>query len=222
MEAARGNAGKVSYFQSESGARRPSSLNVRQRMKSTPHTSFCVSMLIIFGLAFAGCAHETRPLYRDSLVEVTEHLSIQILNVHGSTSKSVLTIWGRTFDEVRGQDPYYLQLPGRPIVLFVTGRDFDDGQATVHLANTLTHEIRSFPAYDSHIGSNIGMKYEFERVTSLTDDILVIEANLSDRKYRYRIDLREPRFIREEADFLDSNMTHKWEHYVYEGGKKPN
>ena len=175
---------------------------------------------VIIALSVCGCAHENRFRYRDELVEIREHSTIQILNVHASSDTEVLTIWGRSFNDVRGLDPCYLRIPGQPLILFVTGRDYDNGKAVVHLANTATHEIRDFPAYDSHIGSSIGQTGpSSERVTDVQDNILVIEAAGFERRSKYFIDLKVPRFIREEADHPSAYPPHDWVHEVYEGGK---
>jgi len=170
-----------------------------------------------------GCAHENRVRYRDDLVEITERSTIQFLNVHGSTDTEVLTIWGREFKDVRGRNPCYLQIPGRPLILFVTGRDFDGGQATVHLADLTTKKIVDFPAYDSHVGSEIGEPKPnwYERVAKVDGDQLVIEAAFSDRRFVYFIDLSKPRFVREEADFPSAYPPHNLVHEVREEGRIP-
>jgi hypothetical protein len=183
----------------------------------------CIIASVGFGVLLSGCVHENRPRYRDDLVEIREHSTVQLLNVHASTDTEVLTIWGRSFANVRGRDPCYLRIPGRPLILFVTGRDYDGGQAIVHLANISTHEISDFPAHDSRIGSNIGPEQNnwVERVESVSGGTLVIEAAFSDRRYRYWIDLDKPRFLREEEDAPSAYPPHKMEHHVYEEGKYP-
>ena len=94
-----------------------------------------VAVALILCAIFSGCSHATRQRYRDDVVEITEHSTIQLLNVHGSTDTEVLTIWGRDFKDVRGLDPCYLVITNKHLILFVTGKDFDGGQAVVHLAN---------------------------------------------------------------------------------------
>ncbi len=168
-----------------------------------------------------GCSHSTRQRYRDDHVQITEHSTIQLFNVHGSTDTEVLTIWGRDFKDVRGLDPCYLAITNKHLILFVTGKDFDGGQAMVHLANTATRTVQDFPAHDSHIGSNIGATETnwFERVASVDGDKLTIEAAFLERRYKYVIDLARPQFEREEADFEGALPPHNIEHHVYEGGR---
>ena len=60
-------------------------------------------------------------------------------------SHNALKIFGKSFEPVRGLAPYYLRLPDTNLILFVTGRTYDDGQATVHIANLSTHKLQSFP-----------------------------------------------------------------------------
>lgn len=178
--------------------------------------------IIVFGLlALCGCSHVTRPYYRDELVEVTEHATVHLLNVHGSTHTEILTIWGRDFKDVRGRKPCYLRIPERDMILFVTGRTYDGGQATVHLAEIQTKKIISFPAYDSHIGAEIGEQSSewYERVLKLDGDLLVIEAASGGRKYQYYIDLKKPQFEKEEVDLPDIYPPHHLIHQTHEGGK---
>jgi hypothetical protein len=160
--------------------------------------------LLVAGLAadvfLSGCSNVTRERYHDDLVRVSEHSTIHLLNVHSSTDTEILTIWGRDFKDVRGLNPCYLTITNRHLILFVTGREYDGGQAVVHLADTSTKEIRDFPAHDSKIGSNIGASEtnRFERVLSVDGDKLVIEGAFLDNRYKYLIDLSKPRFERQE------------------------
>jgi hypothetical protein len=172
-------------------------------------------------LSLSGCGHSTRVRYQDGLIKVTERSTINFLNVHASSDTEVLTIWGRDFKDVRGLNPCYLPVTNKHLILFVTGRSFDGGQATVHLADTATRTIRDFPAHDSQIGRNIGANKtnRFERVLSVEGDKLTIEAAFLERRYRYVIDLAKPKFEREEADFESAFPPHKIEHHTYEGGR---
>jgi hypothetical protein len=155
------------------------------------------------------------------LVKVAEHSTINYLNIHASSDTEVLTIWGCDFKDVRGLNPCYLSITNKHLVLFVTGKHYDGGQATVHLADLSKKTIRDFPAYDSNIGSNIGATNtnRYERVASVDGDKLTIEAAFLQRRYKYVIDLARPRFEREEADFEGAPPPHNIEHHVYEGGR---
>jgi len=169
----------------------------------------------------AGCEQVVRVRFSDALVKITERSTIQYLNVHDSKDVEVLSLWNHDYLNVRGNNPCYLRLPGRTLILFVTGLDFDGGQAIVHLADTSTRQVEEFPAYDSHIGSCIGgaESNQSERIVSLDGNLLTIEATLSDRHFTYLIDLSGPRFVRESSDFKHGDGT--VEHFVYEGGKAP-
>ena len=93
-------------------------------------------------LSLAGCGHSARVRYQDDLVKVTERSTINYLNVHASSDTEVLTMWGRDFKDVRGLDPCYLSVTNKHLVLFVTGKDYDGGQAIVHLADVSNRTIR--------------------------------------------------------------------------------
>jgi hypothetical protein len=171
--------------------------------------------------SLAGCGHSRRIRYQDELVKVTELDTIHYLNIHASSDTEVLTIWGADFKDVRGLNPCYLSITNKHLILFVTGKDYDGGQATVHLADVSNRTIRSFPAYDSHIGSNIGATEtnRYERVATVEGDKLKIDAAFLERRYKYVIDLARPRFEQEEADFEGALPPHNIEHHVYEGGR---
>ena len=171
--------------------------------------------------SLAGCGHSVRVRYQDDLVKITERSTINYLNVHASSDTEVLTIWGREFKDVRGLNPCYLNITNKHLVLFVTGKDYDGGKATVHLADVSNRTIRDFPAHDSYIGSNIGASEtnRYERVASVDGDKLTIEAAFLARRYKYVIDLATPQFEREEADFEGALPPHKMEHHVYERGR---
>ena len=96
-------------------------------------------------LLACGCSHYTKPLYKDQNVEVIQKGTVNYLNVHASHDHNALKIFGKSFEPVRGLAPYYLRLPDTNLILFVTGRTYDDGQATVHIANLSTHKLQSFP-----------------------------------------------------------------------------
>ena len=171
--------------------------------------------------SLAGCGHSARVRYQDALVEVTERSTINFLNVHASSDTEVLTIWGREFKDVRGLNPCYLSITNKHLVLFVTGKSYDGGQATVHLADVSNKIIKDFPAHDSHIGRSIGATEtnQYERVARIDGDKLTIEAAFLKARYKYVIDLARPKFEREEADFEGALPPHSIEHHVYEGGR---
>jgi hypothetical protein len=179
-------------------------------------TLFSVVALFLF----VGVPGSARVRYQDQLVKVTERSTINYLNVHASSDTEVLTIWGRDFIDVRGLNPCYLSITNQHLVVFVTGKDYDGGQATVHLADLSNRTIRDFPAYDSHIGSNIGgtETNRYERVLKVEGDEVTIEARFCDDRYLFFIDLAGHKFEREEAE-LEGALSHRIEHHVYENGK---
>ena len=139
-------------------------------------------------------------------MEVTEKMLVT-LNVHGGSDTMVMHIFDKTYRNVRGWKPFYLPLPDTNLILFVTGRSYDDGQATVHIANLATRKIQSFPAHDSHIGANIFPSPDpkrFERVRSFDGRHLITEARFLDNWFIYFLDLAKPEFEKEIAAHLYS------------------
>jgi hypothetical protein len=131
-----------------------------------------------------------------------------------------IRVFGRIYSNPRGSGPCYLEIPQKNAMLFVTG---NYGYTIVHLVDLTTHKERHFPAYDSLIGADIRDPEEnteaYEKVESVTGDILVISAGDTSFHSKHFIDFKEPRFIREERDSLDHGGMYK--HTVLEGGKLP-
>src|SRR5437764_13203772 len=93
------------------------------------------------------CAQPKRPTRTDK-VKVLHKDTVNFLNVHASHDEMWLVAFGKTYKEVRGQAPFYLTIPGKDSVLFVTGRTYDNGHASVHVLNYKTGKLISFPAVD--------------------------------------------------------------------------
>src|SRR5690349_13766193 len=134
---------------------------------------FCVAAVSSV-CSFAAASNEV--VYKDAKVTVTEtrHSNIPFSAHAGISDKISITIFGRTYKEVRGWQHYYLEIPGTNLILFVTGPDHNgNGNAVVHLVNLDTKEEKHFRAYDSHIGSNICPKERhtaqgFEKIENVT------------------------------------------------------
>jgi hypothetical protein len=168
--------------------------------------------MLILGFAMVACVvgfsakASTDIIYKDDKVTVTETLHSYIpFSVHVGVSDVIsITVFGKRYKDVRGTAPYYLEIPGTNLILFVTGPDHNgSGKAVVHLVNTGTKAEVHFPAYDSHIGSNICLpekQAEFEKVESVTTNELVISAGFLDRRYHYYLDLKKPAFEKEVGD----------------------
>lgn len=177
-------------------------------------------------LAFAACAllsscaHKTTVAYQDKKVTVFHKQTFYYPLVHGGHDEMWLVAFGQTYKEVRGQVPFYLEIPGKDSILFVTGRDFNDGQATVHVLNYKTAKEIHFPAHDSSIGSNISFKYRSENIQSINGGKVVIGATtFLDRQYRYYLDLDKPEFEKEEGN--EPIHPGKTNFHVWINGKRP-
>ena len=171
----------------------------------------------------------TKEIFKDDKVTVTETLHSYIpFSAHVGISDTIsITVFGESYKNVRGYIPFYLTIPETDSILFVTGREYDDGQATVHVVNLKTKNEVHFPAYDSHIGSNIRQTNDwcYEKVESVKDNKVIIDAgrNLNGRmesRFRYYLDLKNAKFEKEEAEFWNSS-SNTTNHYVYVGGKRP-
>jgi hypothetical protein len=170
------------------------------------------------------CAHETTTAYQDDKVKASEKNTANFANVHASHDEMWLEAFGKTYKGVRGIAPFYLEIPGKDSILFVTGRTYDDRQATVYVLNHKTKKEIHFPAFDSRIGEEIGQAEGSgcsEKITSVNGEKVVIGAQLLNQRYSYYSDLQKPEFEKEEytgPDPLHLGNTHS---YVFVNGEKP-
>jgi hypothetical protein len=163
-------------------------------MKAVKSTFVVMSCALL-----CSCTHSTKIAYQDDKVKVSHKDTVNLVNVHASHDEMWLVAFGKTYKEVRGQPPFYLEIPGKDSILFVTGRTYDNGQATVHVLNYKTGKEANFLAYDSHIGANISSGGA-EKLESVDGQKVVISAKFLDRQYRYYLDLEKPEFEKEEAN----------------------
>lgn len=187
-------------------------------------------LIFVSVVLLSGCVKRTKIVYQDKNVTVAFKDSFFILNVHsGNSSDSELTVCGKTYKRVRGYIPFYLTLPERNSILFVTGRNsMNNGQAIVHVVDLLTKKEVQIPAYDSHIGENIRTDIpatnagQYEIIEKLDGDKLVIRAEglLGSSSFRYYLDLKKSTFEKEEAEFRPS-ISGTTNHYIYLNGKRP-
>ncbi len=182
---------------------------------------FCA--IAIFAICICANA-STKEIFKDDKVTVTETLHSYIpFSAHVGISDTIsITVFDKTYENVRGYIPFYLTIPEKNSILFVTGKDYDNGQAEIHLVNLNTKNEIHFPAFDSHIGSNIRQTNDwcYERIESLKDDKLIISAGRKDSQFRYYLDLKNAKFEKEEAEFWNSS-SNTTSRYVYVGGKRP-
>ncbi len=162
--------------------------------------------------------------YRDANVTVTERGVLYYPWPSMVGERAVIKVYGRHYSHVRGGGPSYLEIPGKNALLFVTG---PPGGAVVHIVDKTTHKESHIPAYDSDIGENIGRGGQtgWERVETVNGDLLTISAARNesiavgrDFRYKHFIDLKAPKFIRQEVDYFD-RQDQKVRHIVDEGGR---
>jgi hypothetical protein len=162
-------------------------------------------------------------VYSDKNASVVFKDSINLVNVHASHGYYEMTVCGAKYSEVRGWHPFYIPIPEKDSILFVTGRNYDNGQAIVHVVNLKTKTEVHFPAYDSDIGSNIrndGGSYE--RVKEISGDKLVICAGSASRtncESQFFIDLKKPEFEKEEV-IVWGAADGQTNRYIHLGGKR--
>ena len=179
-------------------------------------------LIAVSSLIFVGCVKTTNVAYSDKNVAVSFKNTVNLVSVHASHGYYEMTVCGVKYSGVRGYNPFYLSIPEMDSILFVTGRDYDNGQAMVHIVNLKTKTEIHFPAYDSHIGSNIRTNSPdmSEVVEKIDGSQIIIHAEGLERSFRYYIDLSKPRLEKEEAEFRNSPLG-TTNRYVYIEGKSP-
>jgi len=161
----------------------------------------------------------TKLVYSDKKVSVVEKDTVNFANVHASHGFFEMNVCGVKYPEVRGWIPFYLTIPERDSIIFVTGRDYDNGQAMIHVVDLRNKAETHFPACDSNIGSNIrdtNNTGTFEEVEKVDGDEVVVVAGSGSARYRYYMNLRTPVFEKEEGYWTNYPNT-----YVWPGGKRP-
>jgi len=170
-------------------------------------------LVLATGLIWSGCLKTTETVYSDENVIVKFKDTVNFVNIHASHGYNEMTVCGEKYQEVRGWIPFYLTIPGKDSIFFVTGRDYDNGQAMVHVVNLKTKTEIHFPAFDSHIGSNIRNTNNtdiYENIEKVDGDEIVINAGQSNARYRYYLNLAKPEFEKEEAYWLNSTTSYVW------------
>lgn len=169
----------------------------------------------------------TKIIFQDDKMTVTETLHSFIpFSAHAAVSDTIsITVFGKTYKNVRGYIPFYLTIPQKDSILFVTGAGVGvEGKAIVHVVNLTTRQEIHFPAYDSRIGSDIrtdtGLttQEELEKIERADGDKIIINARFFDGRYRYYLNLAKPEFEKEEGSDIFEGHTNTW---VYPNGEKP-
>jgi hypothetical protein len=160
--------------------------------------SWCLPVLC---LSLCACAHQTTTFYQDKGITVLEKNTVNFTNVHASHDEVWLEAFGQTYKGVRGAAPYYLEIPGKDSILFVTSRGNDGREATVHILNLKTGNEIHFSALTSGIGKGIGLADGLgvlEKVESVDGDRVVVNSRWHNREALYYLDLQQRLFEKEE------------------------
>src|ERR1035441_6195638 len=160
-----------------------------------------LSILTLCSLLLCGCVPipQSEVAYHDSKATVKDRDVLYFPWPTIVAERSVINVCGHSYSHVRGAGPCYLEIPGKNTIMFVTG---GEGSAVVHLVDMDTRKERHSRAYDSNIGNSIrpsteAGKRECERVESAAGDTVVISAlALNKSRYKYFIDLKEPKIGR--------------------------
>ena len=190
----------------------------RTLLEACPIRLVRTGLMAMSAVSLGGCMGATLD-YRDDKVEVVDKIVVNYLNPHSSWIWKDLTVIGQRFTDVGGLQPFYLVIPDKNSILFVTGPS-SGGKAVVHIVNLSTQQEFHFPAYDSTIRRSIGSSEKSDLMVK--GDVLVITLTQPRFHAKYSIDLERQVFLREEGDVLPRYINEtEWRHYVLEGGKDP-
>src|SRR5262245_4110425 len=111
----------------------------------------------ILGLAVLGAANSAQAreeIYRDKYV-VAEVGRVPVLlgNFHGDETV-YLKVFGKTYKDVRGEEPFYIFVSELNSIVFVTQEG--EEHATLHIVNVETKKVASVALGGLGFGNNIG------------------------------------------------------------------
>jgi hypothetical protein len=127
-----------------------------QVMKSRDHNPRWRILAVVSMLLVVSCVRGKKQVYSDTKVIVeSKHPPLYPFNVHGGETV-YLEVGGRSFKNVRGTQPFYLNVPQSDSILFVTeGEPF---RVTFHIFNLSTRRDTPIDGHGSSFGWNIGSK----------------------------------------------------------------
>ena len=162
-----------------------------------------------FALCFPGRRVET---YRDQFITAGELVSpIGLIAVHVSTP-NYLTVLGKTYRDVQGTRPFYLEVPALSSILFVTG---DDNQ-TFHVVNVKTRKHESIHTTKTSFGGHIPSD---DYIESASTNEVVVATHYQDAKKSYFLNFNAGRLERIVYEKYENGKTNR---SVYVDGKKIN
>ncbi len=135
---------------------------------------------------FVLCFPRRIETYRDQFVAGGKLVRpITAISVH-SSNPNYLTVFGRTYRDIQGLKPFYLNVPSLDSILFVTG---DDNQ-TFHLVNLKTKKHWSVHTSKTSFGDNIGSVRQagesyLDFVDGVTNDCVIVATQYPQAKKSY-------------------------------------
>ena len=116
-----------------------------------------IIVLEIFGVLLLACSCTDKPVTSTSRrdIKITHDANVmRLFNPH-AWSITTLTIGGQEFPGVVGSEPFYLDVPKRDAVLFVTRQAAS--LTTIHLYDFHSRKVTSVEAGDISFGGAIGL-----------------------------------------------------------------
>ena len=116
--------------------------------------SLTLILLVVTALIWTSCYHAHILTYSDTQVKATAVLPAYLIlsKTRGPGYHTDLTVHGKTYKYVRGEEPFYIKVPELDSILFVTGEQ----AATFHLINLTTRHETRIDGGNSLVGNWIG------------------------------------------------------------------
>jgi hypothetical protein len=166
-------------------------------------------LVIVWSLACTSCYRLHYSSYKDANVKAVtiQPMFLIFPSAHADGFRQDVKVNGRTYRDVRGLDPCYINVPAIGCILFVTGNNVRSAQATVYLFNLATKQMTQVDAGHSPFGSYIGWSGPYPRgatnyVASADSNGLVLVTEYDEKRVTEYLDLRNKRLEKSSEENL--------------------
>lgn len=163
----------------------------------TRHFLAAAFQLIFLCLICTSCYQVHYSHYKDANVKAitVQPMFLAFPDAAANGFRTDLKVFGKTYRDVRGLEPYYINVPALDSILFVTGNNVGQAKATFYLVSVATHQVTKVDGDDSPFGIYIGWDGTYppgatNYIASADTNGLVLVTGDSQKRVREYLDLR--------------------------------
>jgi len=192
-------------------------------MKIRYHSTLCVLMCATISLLTACSKSERNVAVSDTNITVGEITrAIDLVNIHSSKQKFV-EVAGKRYVDLRGNRPYYLSIPEKDSIIFVT--EESNHQSTIHVVNLKSHEhfsIKDAGSLGRGIGSTKPKGSPFtDWIGEVAGNRVAVVSRGDESEEVIVIDFDSKRLAHSESDYFDGTGVLTNREIRLNGGWKP-